>query len=155
MKRSKMVVLVVGALVPSAAIGIAVASPSSGVTPTAHAVGARLAEDVKVNADRIKFQTKDPTDVSMLTLTVAPGGTTGWHSHPGLAIIAVTEGTGTLSFADCSSKSIRTGEAFVESGYDPPTKFSNDTSTPVVLTVTFVAPQGAAIIRDEADPACG
>lgn len=60
------------------------------VTPAAHVVGAQLARDVKINADEVK----SPTEVSVLTLTVDPGVTTGWHSHPGLAVIAVAEGTG-------------------------------------------------------------
>ena len=65
-----------------------------------HLFGAQPADDVKVNADGVKFQTKVPTDVSVLTLTVDPGGTTGWHSHPGFAVIAVAEGTGKLYFAE-------------------------------------------------------
>jgi uncharacterized protein YndB with AHSA1/START domain len=32
-----------------------------------------------VNDDRIKFQTKDPTDVMMQTITFQPHGTSGWH----------------------------------------------------------------------------
>lgn len=59
------------------------------VTPAAHVVGAQLARDVKINADEVK----SPTEVSTLTLTVDPGGTTDWHSHPALAVIAVAEGT--------------------------------------------------------------
>lgn len=154
MKRRSAVALAIGA-VSSLAItaAIAAATPPAGVTPVIHVAGAAL-PDVKVNADKIKFQTKAPTDVSVLTLTLAPGGTTGWHSHPGFAVIAVAEGTGKLYFSDCSSKTFRAGQAFVEAGDDRPTLFRNETSLPVVVTVTFVAPKGAAIIRDEADPGC-
>lgn len=60
------------------------------VTPAAHVVGAQPARDVKVNADEVK----SPTEVSVLTPIVDPGVTTGWHSHPGLAVIAVAERTG-------------------------------------------------------------
>ena len=49
------------------------------VTTAAHVVGAQLARDVQVNADEVK----SPTEVSVLTLTVDPAVTTGWHSHPG------------------------------------------------------------------------
>lgn len=155
MSRRTAIYVVVGAVVPfAAAVGIAVATPPSGVTPVVHAMSARLADDVRVNADRIKFQTKDPVDVSMLTLTVEPGGTTGWHGHPGLAVIAVTEGTGTLYAADCSSQTFDAGEAFVEAGNDPPTEFKNETTEPVTLVVSFIAPQGAAIIRDKPNPGC-
>jgi len=155
MKRRSLAFLAAYAAIPFAAVGIASATAPSGVTPEAHVVGAQLADDMKTNADGIKFQTKVPTDVSVLTLTVDPGGTTGWHSHPGLAVISVAEGAGKLYFADCSSKTYSAGQAFVEDGDDEPTVFRNEGSSPVVLTVSFISPRGAAIIRDEAAPACG
>lgn len=155
MKHRSLLFLVVGAIASTAAMGIAFATPGSGVDAVPHVMAADLSQGVKVNADGIKFQTKRATEVSVLTLTVAPGGTTGWHSHPGFAVIAVTEGTGTLYYADCSEDSLPAGTAFVETGDDPPTKFTNETAEPVVLTVTFFAPQDAPIIHDEAQPDCG
>lgn len=136
------------------AVGSALATPSSGLSATPHVVGAALAEGVNVNADRIKFQTKDPAEVSVVTITLQPGGTTGWHRHPGLALIAVAEGTGELHFADCSSETFSAGEAFVEAGDDPPTVFINESPEPVTLTVTFVSPKGAGFHRDAANPGC-
>lgn len=136
------------------AVGSAYATPASGAAPTAHVVGAALLEDVNVNADRIKFQTKDPAEVSVVTIILEPGGTTGWHSHPGLAVIAVSEGTGVLYSADCSSQPYSAGEAFVEAGDDPPTVFRNESAQPVTLTVTFVSPQGAGFHRDAHNPGC-
>jgi hypothetical protein len=155
MKRRSLLFLVVGSIASTTAMGLAFATPGSGVDAVTHVMGADLPGAVKVNADGIKFRTKRATDVSVLTLTVAPGGTTGWHSHPGFAVISVTEGTGTLYYADCSSESFPAGRAFVETGDDPPTKFTNETGDPVVLTVTFFAPQDAPIIQDEAQPDCG
>ncbi len=57
-----------------------------------------------------------------------------------------------------ASQEFNSGDAFVEAGDDKATLFRNEGSTPVVLTVTFIAPRGAAIIRDEPLPAgagCG
>lgn len=155
MKHRRLAVLAATAAMPLAAVGIASATSPAGVTPTVHVMGADLADDLKVNADGVKFQTKVPTDVSVLTLTIDPGGTTGWHTHPGLAIIAVSEGTGKLYSADCTSETFSAGEAFEEGGKDAPTLFRNESSSPVVLTVSFIAPRNAEIIHDEADPACG
>lgn len=154
MKRRHLTVLAFGATMPLA-VGIASATAPSGVTAEQHVAGAKLAKRQNVNADGVRFRTKVPTAVSVLTLTIEPGGTTGWHSHPGLAVIAVTEGTGKLYSADCSKKTFRAGEAFVEDGDDPPTVFRNESARPVVLTVSFIAPRRAAIIHDEADPGCG
>src|SRR5215469_370350 len=36
------------------------------------------------------------TDVAMAQITVHPGGSSGWHSHPGGAIIVVNTGTLTV-----------------------------------------------------------
>lgn len=154
MKHRTVPFLVAAAIASTAAMGVAFATPASGVDGVLHVEAADLPEGVKVNADGIKFQTKRATDVSVLTLTVAPGGTTGWHSHPGFAVISVTEGTGTLHHADCSQESLPAGTSFVETGDDPPTEFSNQTGEPVVLTVTFFAPRDAPISRDEAQPDC-
>lgn len=137
------------------AAGIASATPGAGVQPpVVHAAGALLPDGVHASADGIKLQTKDPSAVSVVTLTLEPGGTTGWHSHPGVAVIAVTEGVGELYSADCSSQTFRAGQAFVETGDDAPTVFRNEGQEQVVLTVTFLAPEGAAVGRDEANPGC-
>jgi quercetin dioxygenase-like cupin family protein len=149
-------IAVLAALIVSTGVAsIALATPPSGVKPVVHVDGAALPSGVKVNADGVKFKTKRPVAVSVLTLTIKPGGTTGWHSHPGLAIISVVKGIGKLYAADCSAKTYDAGEAFVEAGNDPQTLFRNETSRPVVLTVSFVAPRKAAVIRDEPDPGCG
>ncbi len=156
MKFRSLAALAAFALIPTAVVGIASATPPSGVGAVQHVAGAALPDDVKVNADGIKLQTKRRTEASVLTLTVDPGGSTGWHTHPGLAIISVSEGTGTLYTTDCTAQEFGTGEAFIETGDDEATLFRNEGSTPVVLTVTFIAPRGAAIIRDAPAPrTCG
>ena len=47
-----------------------------------------------------KLFTKDPTDTVVTTTTITPGGSTGWHSHPGPAFIVVTQGTLTIYDGD-------------------------------------------------------
>lgn len=154
--KSRTLLLIAGGPLAALTIaaGIAFATGSAGITPTAHVVGATLPDGVKVNADRIKFKTKDPVDVSVVTLTIAPGGTTGWHTHPGFAVIAVSRGEGTLYSADCSAETFQAGQAFVETADDPPTVFRNDSTEPVVITVSFFAPRGAALRRDAPNPGC-
>ncbi|HEV2058169.1 MAG TPA: cupin domain-containing protein [Solirubrobacteraceae bacterium] len=154
--KSRTLLLIAGGTLAALtiAVGIAFATDSAGVTATAHVVGATLPDRVKVNADRIKFKTKNPVDISVVTLTIAPGGTTGWHSHPGFAVIAVSQGAGTLYSADCSAETFHAGQAFVETGDDPPTVFRNNGAEPVVLTVSFFAPRGAGFHRDAPNPGC-
>ena len=44
-------------------------------------VTSTLAKKVKLNSDRIKLQTKGPTDVRVARVVIGPGGHSGWH-HP-------------------------------------------------------------------------
>jgi quercetin dioxygenase-like cupin family protein len=85
---------------------------------------------------------------------MAPGGTTGWHRHPGVVMIAVTEGTGTFYGADCTSTIYSAEDVFVETGEDSAAVVRNETDSPFVITVTFVVPRGAPFRIDEPNPGC-
>ena len=137
----------------AAVAGIALATPGAGITPTTHVDRNTMADSVHLNNDRITFQTKDPVDVRVQTLRMAPGATTGRHSHPGFVIVSITQGTQTLYAADCSSRLVSAGESFIETG-DEPMLARNETASEVVLVVTFVAPQGAAFRIDQANAGC-
>jgi len=56
-------------------------------------VAADLNETIQVNDERIKFQTKGPTDTQEVKLFWQAGGSSGWHSHPGGAIVVVKQGS--------------------------------------------------------------
>jgi hypothetical protein len=50
---------------------------------------------------------------------IAPGGTTGWHSHPGPVLVTVKAGELTLVYADdesCQGTTYKAGESFVDRG---------------------------------------
>ncbi|GEB59155.1 cupin domain-containing protein [Streptomyces gardneri] len=144
-RRSHAVAGAVGAVavVPSAAV----ASPGSGVSGTV------LARGTSDGALRIKPPEGD-TDVVVRTITIAPGGSTGWHHHPGQVIGVVQTGTLTRTFDDCSVEVTSAGEAFVEaSGREHAHVGRNFGSEPVVLYVTYLLPKGAPLSVDEPDPA--
>ena len=141
------------ALAAATLAGVALATPGSGITPTVHVDRNTMTEPVRLNSDRIKFQTKDPVNVRVQTLRMAPGAATGWHSHPGFVIVSITQGTQTLYSADCSSRTISAGESFVETGEEAMLA-RNETSSDVVLVVTYVAPQGAPFRIDQPNPGC-
>ena len=150
---SKRFAAAVTAVAASSIAGVALATPGSGITPTTHVARNTLAGPVQINDERIKFQTKDPVNVRVQTLRMAPGATTGWHSHPGFVIVSITQGTQTLYSADCSSRTISAGESFVETGEEAMLA-RNETSSDVVLVVTYVAPQGAPFRIDQPNPGC-
>ena len=100
--RKKLIAAIVGAAVFGAFAGVALGSAGVGFVPTTFATG-NLNYDVKWNSDRVKFQTKDRTDVRVQRIDIAPGGFSGWHHHPGIVIVTVASGQVTFTNSDCSS----------------------------------------------------
>src|SRR5688572_29163935 len=78
--------LVVAVAIAALAVpaGIAVATPPSGITATVLGQGT-FSERVKVKTPNIKAKIK-PSEFVVQDIVVAPGGHTGWHSHPGPAL---------------------------------------------------------------------
>ena len=149
-------VLVLGAITVIGASGatIALANPGSLTTTTVLGHRATLSDSVQVNEDRVKFQTKDPVDVQMQTITFQPHGTSGWHIHPGFGIVIVESGHVTHHDANCQATTYGPHESFVESGTDPH-MVSNDSDTATATVyATFVAPAGSAFRIETAPPAC-
>jgi hypothetical protein len=112
-----------------------------GITGSEILVTANLEDTVKLNSDRVKFQTKDPTDVRVQKIVVGAGGSSGWHHHPGIVIVAVASGAVTVTHSDCTSTTygpgLPNGAVFVEGGDDP--GFVSST-TGATLYATYVAP---------------
>ena len=146
------------AIFATAAVGAiataVIASPGSGVTPT-NFVNANFDETAHVNSDRVKFQTKDPTDVRVQRLDFAPGAFSGWHHHPGVLVVAVASGSVTLTDSSCDSKTYGPGSpngaVFVEGGDEPIEASSAGGATVFVTTIT---PDGEAPRIEDDVPAC-
>ena len=146
-----------GAIIAVAAIGtlaaVALGSLGSGFTPTTLVTGT-LNNAVEANHDRVKFQTKDPTDVRVQKIVIAAGGYSGWHHHPGVVIATVASGAVTFTQADCSSATygpgLPAGAVFVENSNVPGQASSAGGAT---LYATFVVPHAdPPVFRIEDDP---
>ena len=134
--------------------GTAIATSASGFTPTLLS-RVMMSEPVHFNTGAVKFQTKAAVDVATATVTVAPGGTSGWHTHPGIVIVSVKSGSITFYNQTCAGTVHGAGTAFVEAAGDGPGMALNESATdPAVLYVTYVVPTGAALRIDEANPGC-
>ena len=121
----------------------ALASPGGGGVSSSSQVRGTIAQDVKVNADRIKFQTKGATDVVVSTTTYAPGGFSGWHTHPGFVLVVVESGAITLQVG-CSFNTYSATQSFYESGTTPIMARNLGTSQ-VVVRITYIVPQGSPV----------
>lgn len=141
--------------VGATATGVALASPGSGLTPVWLVQKADLQDVVHANSDRIKLQTKDPTDVRVQKITFGAGSYSGWHHHPGLVVVAVESGSVTLTDAACRSRTygpgLPAGAVFVESG-DRAAQASSTHGA--VVYVTYVQPDGQPPRLEDAPPAC-
>ncbi|MET9517240.1 cupin domain-containing protein [Streptomyces sp. NPDC002994] len=130
-------------MVPSAAL----ATPGSGVSGTVLATG--------TSAGTMKVKAKGVTDVVVRTITIAPGGSTGWHHHPGQLIAVVQKGTLSRTLDDCSVETTTAGQSFIEpSGAKHRHIGRNLGSEPVVLYVTYMLPAGSPLSVDADAPAC-
>jgi hypothetical protein len=115
----------VGALVAAAVIVVpARATPSSGVTTTILAKS--LFDEIHVGAHahtadrwKAKLKTDGQSDMYVVDNKFAPGGTTGWHSHPGPSLILVVAGTVTNYLGDdpnCRPHTYAAGDGFIDPG---------------------------------------
>jgi len=147
-------VLVVGAVGLLGTSAVAEVVINGGITPQ-NLANVPFNDDALVNHDRVKFQTKDPTDVRLQKLTFAAGSRSGWHHHPGLLIVAVQSGTVTLSDRNCASKTygpgMANGAVFIEGDDDTVQATS---AGGAVAYVTIIVPRGAPSRVEDQVPFC-
>jgi quercetin dioxygenase-like cupin family protein len=73
--------------------------------------------------------------------TFAPGGYSGWHSHPGYLTGTVVSGQVVRYASDCTSETFSAGQTFYETAAQAFT-VKNEGSVNAVVEVTFVVPGG-------------
>jgi quercetin dioxygenase-like cupin family protein len=123
------------------------ATPPSGLTQVVLARG----NDVSNGTIPLQFG----TDIVMVQLTVEPGGSSGWHSHPGGAIIVVKQGSITVHKAvgsQCQIETYSAAQAFLERPGEVD-QVTNNGTIPYILLVTFPrVPEGGSPRIDQPDP---
>ena len=147
MRRRWLLLLLVGVVGAAVYGGIALATLPSGL------VNVPLARGTDVSEGTLPLQIG--TDVAMAQITVDPLGSSGWHSHPGGAIIVVKTGELTLYRAvgdQCQIHTYSAGHMFIERPGEVDDVLNTGT-IPYVLFVTFPrVPQGVSPRTDEPDP---
>lgn len=131
--------------------GTLLATPSSGFTGTTLAV-ARFGEiDVKnhtIPADtwQARLKTQGLSDVYVQNNTWVPGGSTGWHTHPGHSLILVTEGAVTAYEGhdpSCGARVYSAGTGFVDAGGDHVHLLRNEGTVPAKTIAVQLIPANA------------
>jgi quercetin dioxygenase-like cupin family protein len=126
------------------------ATPPSGVTVELLARGT-VAEAANVHVKGTKIRTRGPVDLAVVHLTFQPGGSTGWHTHPGPAMVAVKAGQVTITFKHCRTVTYTAGQAFVDTGTALHNARNTGSSTAETIA-TFVLPVGAPLLISQPAP---
>jgi hypothetical protein len=130
----------------------ATATPPSGIATELLARGT-VAQANHVRVAGIKLATRGPVDVATVHVTFQPGGSTGWHVHPGPALVTVKTGQLTLHRAKgCRTRSFSAGQTFLEFGPDDVNLTRNETGGVTETVVTFLLPVGAPTTVDAPAP---
>ena len=122
------------------------ASPAVGVTPTLIGRGTYQPFKVRTSKDAsfdFDAKAKDPLDIVVRTHDYEPGGSTGWHTHPGPVFITVLQGSVTFYEADdpsCTPKVVYAGEGYVDTGRGHYGR--NETAEPAKDVTVIFAPVG-------------
>jgi hypothetical protein len=140
--------------------GAALATPGVGVLGApVHARGTNADELNIHSAAGIKLKTKGALDFVTQQITIAAGGTTGWHSHPGPVLVTIKSGALTVVYADdptCQGRTFTAGQSFVDRGDETVHTALNLGVTPVEFWATYLVPgaAGTPFRIDAVDPAC-
>ena len=104
-------------------------------------VGATLGE-FTAKGDGINVESgPSSADVAIVKVVLAPGGSTGWHHHPGVVLVSVKSGTVSEYHQDCHKSVYKKGGGFVENGGEVHVA-RNDGKDDAVLYATFLIPTG-------------
>ena len=132
-----------------AAVAAILVSPVTAATASA-------TPGVGVEADTLAQATVDGHDYVTKQITIAPGGSTGWHWHPGRVFGVIRAGTLTHDVADCSVDGVYPAGAPITeaSGPDNVHIGRNLGPDPVVLWVVYINTAGDPLSVDAPDPGC-
>jgi quercetin dioxygenase-like cupin family protein len=160
MKSKCICALLVGVLGSALYAGNVLATPSSGLTTTILAKS--LFNEFDVNGHtipahlwRARIKTHGPSDVYVVDNKLAPGGTTGWHSHPGPSLILVVAGTVTNYTGDdpsCTGHPYAAGTGFIDPGGEDVHMLRNVGKAQAETIAVQLLPQGADRKIDKPDP---
>jgi hypothetical protein len=126
-------------------------SGPSGITATLLSRGT-IAKPFEAEAAGIELEADRVIDVAVVHFALEPLGTTGWHVHPGPAVVTVKEGTVTLTHRNGRSTSYQSGQTFIEAGPRDLVSVRNTGGTPAQVVVTFFVPTGVELATPKPAP---
>jgi quercetin dioxygenase-like cupin family protein len=156
---------IVGAVSAACVVaGIAVATPSLGVLSNIVSVIGTVNHDIHAHAHvalpgsddgfSAELETEGPANFIVQDAVFVPGGTTGWHKHPGVLLLSLTADSGSVDWYDakCQKHVYNAGDSWTEGTtlHD----VVNNSSLNAHFIVTYVVAKGVAKRTDEPAPSC-
>lgn len=139
--------------------GDVLATPSAGLTTTILAQSEfgsfRAAGHAFPPAWRALMAAYGSTDVYVVDNRLDPGGTTGWHSHPGPSLILVVAGqvtNYTTASRSCAAHTYTAGQGFIDGGGNDEHTLRNNGTTEAETIAVQLIPHGAPRRIDEPAP---
>ena len=116
----------------------------------------RALTDAEGEDPQVKLTVTVPTDVYVNHVTVAPGGNSGWHSHPGPSVVVIKTGTATVYDSDgssCPATVYQAGSGFIDPGSGHVHLVANLGSAPLEIYAFQIIPHGDMRVISEPQPA--
>ena len=145
MLKTRLIQAAIVVAVVAAVGGAALATPGSGILSAQVFARGAFAEPVdlkfKLRPDSAEIlHVPSAQDTVVQQVVIAPGGTTGWHSHPGPVVVVIASGE--LKFyssesTSCAATTYAAGQAFVDSGQGHVHIARNEGTENVVLWATY------------------
>jgi quercetin dioxygenase-like cupin family protein len=161
-RRTAVAILMAGGLL-AVAVGTALGTASSGVVLDDQASGPLVDRQLDVsmefggrtNKSEVELKTKGNMAVAFQRIVAQPGGTFGWHTHPGPTIVTVKSGTLTLYHAeDCTDgTNFAAGTSFSNLPHEVHLARNESNSQPLVIYAVYFVPAGTTSLRiDQPSP---
>ncbi|WP_381560727.1 cupin domain-containing protein [Streptomyces eurythermus] len=103
--------------------------------------------------DALPDLSQDVSYVTVRKIVLPPGGTTGWHYHPGRLLIVVGQGVLTHTYVDLDTETITAGSCFVEArGSEHAHIGTNLGDTPLVMHAIYFQPDPESPLAVQVPP---
>lgn len=109
-------------------------------------------EDAEDQEWRLRLRTHGASDFYIQNLILAPGGYSGWHTHPGLLVGTVVSGAIDFYDANCRKRSFNQGEVFTENTQVHAIKNPGTLNT--TLSIAYLIKHGEPRRIEAAAPDC-
>jgi quercetin dioxygenase-like cupin family protein len=138
MKRTALLMAVGVTVLLALVVGAALATPPKDATTTL--ITRATLGKFEAHNDGIQVQSeRHSADLAIAKVVIEPGGSTGWHHHPGVGPATVKSGAVTFYDEDCEKTVYKAGEGFLES-HDEPMLVRNRGNSKAVFYVAFIIP---------------